>query len=151
CQAQSHSGRASTPEASSHDRSRCLASEGGAGLLPIPCRSGQHRSVTCVHVSPTLVVAECFDPSESTGGGGVGSSPSSLKPLDSPTPCSASLPRCAFCRHASTVRAVCVNALVRICAGGAEQSTSLPRQVRIPAEGVRPILQRLSGPYVNAE
>src|SRR5947209_19327676 len=28
------------PEASSHDRGRCLASQGCVGLLPIPCRSG---------------------------------------------------------------------------------------------------------------
>jgi hypothetical protein len=31
-------------------------------------------------------------------------------------------------RYAFTVRTVCVNAHVRICAGGAEQSASLPRQ-----------------------
>src|SRR5262249_6868424 len=59
----------------------------------------------------------------------MGSSPSSLEPMDSSTPCSASLSRCALCRHASKVRAVCVNALVRICAGGVEQSASLPRQL----------------------
>src|SRR5438128_4705477 len=39
-QAQSHQGRAATPEASSHDRSRCMASQGCAGILPIPCCSG---------------------------------------------------------------------------------------------------------------
>src|SRR5215471_4501212 len=39
CEAQSHQGRASTSEASPYDRGRCLASQGCAGLLPIPCRS----------------------------------------------------------------------------------------------------------------
>ena len=37
--------------------------------------------------------------------------------------------------HASEVRAVCVNALVRICAGGVEQSASLPR----PSAKIRPV------------
>src|SRR5215468_6575114 len=33
-------------------------------------------------------------------------------------------------RHSSTVRAVCVNAPVRICAGGDQRWSSLPRQLR---------------------
>jgi hypothetical protein len=33
-------GVTSTPEASSHERGRCLASEGCVGLLPIPCCPG---------------------------------------------------------------------------------------------------------------
>src|SRR5712664_4728822 len=41
--------------------------------------------------------------------------------------------RCAasstFRRHSSTVRAVCVNAPVRICAGGDQRWSSLPRQL----------------------
>src|SRR6266849_4819794 len=35
----------------------------------------------------------------------------------------------AFRRHSSTVRAVCVNAPVRICAGGDQRWSSLPRQL----------------------
>ena len=34
-----------------------------------------------------------------------------------------------LCRHASLVRAVCVNAHVRICAGGGQRWSSLPRQL----------------------
>src|SRR6266852_6577796 len=34
-----------------------------------------------------------------------------------------------FRRHSSTVRAVCVNAPVRICAGGDQRWSSLPRQL----------------------
>ena len=39
--------------------------------------------------------------------------------MDSVSTSSAPLPSSALCRQASEVRAVCVNALVRICAGGA--------------------------------
>jgi hypothetical protein len=46
-----------------------------------------------------------------------------------PTPRSALLSRCTLLRHSSFVRAVCVNALVRICAGGGQQWPSLPRQL----------------------
>src|SRR6266853_1063954 len=34
-----------------------------------------------------------------------------------------------FARHSPTIRAVCVDALVRICAGGDQQWSSLPRQL----------------------
>jgi hypothetical protein len=41
---------------------------------------------------------------------------------------SASLSRCTLLRHSSFVRAVCVDALVRICVGGNQRWLSLPRQ-----------------------
>jgi hypothetical protein len=41
----------------------------------------------------------------------------SLEPVDSTTPRSALLSRCTLLRHSSPVRAVCVDALVRIYAG----------------------------------
>src|ERR1017187_3733794 len=47
--------------------------------------------------------------------------------LDSIPPSSASLSSSALCREASKVGAVCVNAPVRICAGGDQQWSSLPR------------------------
>jgi hypothetical protein len=53
----------------------------------------------------------------------------SLAPVDSATPHSASLSGCSLRRHSSRVRAVCVNALVRICAGGDQRWSSLPRQL----------------------
>ena len=94
-----------------------MASQGWAGLLPIPCCSGQLDTVA--HLLPThwLVVAERSSPSQSAGTGAVGSSFPSVDAVDSSTPHSASLPRCTLRRQPSTVRAVCVNALVRICAG----------------------------------
>ena len=51
-----------------------------------------------------------------------------LSPVDSATPHSASLSGCSLRRYPSRVRAVCVNALVRICAGGDQRWSSLPRQ-----------------------
>ncbi|MCU1296599.1 MAG: hypothetical protein JWO91_877, partial [Acidobacteriaceae bacterium] len=47
----------------------------------------------------------------------VGNVSPSLEPVDSSTPRSAPLSRRTLLRHSSFVRAVCVNALVRICAG----------------------------------
>ena len=44
--------------------------------------------------------------------------------------CSASLSGQALRRHSSSVRAVCVNAHARICAGGGQRWSSLPRQLR---------------------
>jgi hypothetical protein len=84
-EAQSPQGRASTPEASSYDRSRCLASPSGAGLLPIPCRSGQLDSAAHLQSARLLVVAERSGPSQPTRPGAMGPSLPSLEPLDSAT------------------------------------------------------------------
>ena len=73
-------------------------------------------------------VAECFSSSQSTRPGALGASVPHLVPVDSTTPCSASLSSCPLRRHSSSVRAVCVNALARICAGGDQRWSSLPRQ-----------------------
>jgi len=96
----------STPEASSYDRGRCIAPESCAGPLPIPRCSGQLDSVA--HFPPTRLpaVAECPHPSQSTCPGALGSSLSSLDPVDSSTPHSASLSRCPLRRYPSPVRAV---------------------------------------------
>src|SRR5262249_55004352 len=52
----------------------------------------------------------------------------SLEPVDSSTPSSAPLSRCTLLRHPSFGRAVCVDAPVRIWAGGDPRWSSLPRQ-----------------------
>src|SRR5207253_7389904 len=59
-----------------------------------------------------------FSSSQSTRAGGMGPSQPTAQPVDSAPTCSASLSRQALRRHSSSVRAVCVNAHVRICAGG---------------------------------
>ena len=67
-------------------------------------------------------------PSQSTRRGAMGPSFPSLEPVDSGTPYSAPLSRCPLRRHSSAARGVCVNALVRICAGDNQHWSSLPRQ-----------------------
>ena len=106
-----------------------MASPSCAGLLPIPRCSGQLDSVA--HFPPTRLpaVAERPHPSQSTRPGALGSSLSSLDQVDSSTPHSASLSRCPLRRYPSPVRAVCAKALVRICAGGDQRWSSLPRHL----------------------
>jgi group II intron reverse transcriptase/maturase len=98
------------------------------GYYQIPCRSGQLDTVAHLCSSRLLAVANCTPTSQSTRTGGVGSTLSTPEPMDSTTPCSASLSHGSLRRYASLVRAVCVNAHVRICAGGGQQWPSLPRQ-----------------------
>jgi hypothetical protein len=59
----------------------------------------------------------------------LGTSHPTPEPVDSFAPRSALLSRCTLLRHSSFVRAVCVDALVRICAGGDQRWSSLPRQL----------------------
>src|SRR5712692_4030693 len=75
-------------------------------------------------------MAECSAPPQSTRKDALGTFYPSPETVDSPTPSSAPLSRCTLLRHPSFVRAVCVDALVRICAGGDKQWSSLPRQLR---------------------
>ena len=63
-------------------------------------------------------MAECSGSPQSARTDALGPFYPSLKPVDSSTPRSAPLSRCTLLRHSSFVRAVCVDALVRICAGG---------------------------------
>src|SRR6266849_3938372 len=59
--------------------------------------------------------------------------PSHMRPTQSGKRMSQGLhgvrPAAHFRRHSSTVRAVCVKAPVRICAGGDQRWSSLPRQL----------------------
>src|SRR6266436_4295285 len=104
-----------------------MASEGGDGLLPIPCCSRELGSVAHLLAARLPIVAERFSSSQSTRPGALGAVVPHLVPVDSATPCSASLSSCPLRRHSSSVRAVCVNALARICAGGDQRWSSLPR------------------------
>jgi hypothetical protein len=62
-------------------------------------------------------MAECSGPSQPARTDALGTSHPSPEPVDSSTARSAPLSRCTLLRHSSFVRAVCVDALVRICAG----------------------------------
>src|SRR5260370_39393066 len=107
-----------------------MASHCCAGLLPIPCCARQHDSVAHLSTTCQPAVAECPHPAQSASTGAVGATYSTVEPMGSPTSRPASLSRRTLLRHSSFVRAVCVDALVRICAGGYQQWSSLPRQLR---------------------
>src|SRR3989475_11554367 len=74
-------------------------------------------------------MAECSGPPQSTRKDVLGTFYPSPEPVDSSTPSSAPLSRRTLLRHSSFVRAVCVNAPVRICTGGDQRWSSLPRQL----------------------
>src|SRR5713101_1027899 len=86
-------------------------------------------------------MAECSGPPQSARKDVLGTFDPSLEPVDSSTPRSAPLSRCTLLRHSSFVRAVCVNALVRICAGGGQRWSSLPRQLFYPVGRARSALR----------
>src|ERR1700751_1323767 len=110
-----------------------MASHCCAGLLPIPCCARQHDSVAHLSTTCQPAVAECPHPAQSASTGAVGKTSPTVEPMGSPTSRPASLSRRTLLRHSSFVRAVCVDALVRICAGGDQQWSSLPRQLRVYA------------------
>src|SRR6266576_823302 len=74
-------------------------------------------------------MAECSGPPQSTRKDVLGTFYPSPEPVDSSTPSSAPLSRRTLLRHSSFVRAVCVDAPVRICAGGDQRWSSLPRHL----------------------
>src|SRR5215469_2319589 len=74
-------------------------------------------------------MAERSGPPQSARQDALGTLHPSLEPVDSSTPRSAPLSRCTLLRHPSFVRAVCVDALVRLCAGGDQRWSSLPQQL----------------------
>src|SRR5664280_2733684 len=133
-------------DASSHGRSRCVAPEGRAGLLPIPRCPRQHDSVAHLQTSRVQAMAECSGPPQSARKDVLGTFYPNLEPVDSSTPRSAPLSRCTLLRHSSFVRAVCVDALVRICAGGDQQWLSLPRHNSHAASSKRIAVQSKAGP-----
>src|ERR1035441_4697550 len=94
-----------------------MAPEGCAGILPIPRSSREHDAVAYLQTSRVQAMAECSGPPQPARTDALGTLYPSLEPVDSSTPHSAPLSRCTLLRRSSFVRAVCVDALVRICAG----------------------------------
>ncbi len=95
------------------------------GLLPIPCGSGELdrlRSSASVRGCGGAFLSVAVN---ARGCPGIGSP--LLDPLDSRPRVLHPYPS-TLRRQSSKVRAVCVNALVRICAGGDQRWSSLPRQ-----------------------
>ena len=68
-----------------------MASEGRAGLLPIPCCSGELDSVAHLSRSCLLVVAERVSPPQPERAGAMAATCPSLEPVASSTPHSAPL------------------------------------------------------------
>src|ERR1700738_2277176 len=97
-----------------------MASECGHRLLPIPCRTRQHRSVAHLPKTRKSTVAKRTSTPESTRAEEVGEVRSGLRKVDTSTPRSDPLQRNPLLRHPSFIRAVCVDAHVRICPGGAQ-------------------------------
>src|ERR1700720_938714 len=97
-----------------------MASKGGHWLLPIPCCYREYRSVAHLQTARQSALAKCSRPPQPTRQEGVGVTDSSLQQVDTHTPNPASLPSCPLQRHSSFIRAVCVDAHVRIRPGGAQ-------------------------------
>jgi Reverse transcriptase (RNA-dependent DNA polymerase) len=87
------------------------------GLPPLLCSPGKHRPVECLRATSAATVAAHSSPPQPTTRR-VGSVLPDLHAVDSSSTCSASLSYSPLPRHSSKVGAVCVEALVRICAGG---------------------------------
>src|SRR6516164_9767490 len=131
CEAQGHQGRASPPDACSPERGRCMASEGRQRLLPIP--RGARKYPTAEHLQAAhqpAVVSGTRTP-QSACPQKVGGSHSVVRTVDTAPESPAPLSSSSLLRHSSFIRAVCVNALVRICAGGDQRWSSLLRQLEI--------------------
>src|SRR6476620_2401240 len=118
-----------------------MAAKGCERLSPIPCGPGQHRPVECLRATvAALVVAQSTPPQSATCA--VGSAPTDLHPVASSSTRFASLSYCSLPRHSSKVGAVCVEAPVRICAGGDQRWSSLPRQISIQRDD-KPVIKGL--------
>ena len=104
-----------------------MAHEGGSGLLPIPCCSGKHESAQHLQASAVQAMASGSQSSQPACRGELAAINSAAGTLDPFPSGSASLSPSSLCREASEVGAVCVNAPVRIRAGGDQRWSSLPR------------------------
>src|SRR3954452_4049778 len=96
-----------------------MVAESRSGLLPIPCHSGQHASAGDLCISRRPAVAILVDPPQSARLCNMVPTERALQKMDSLTTRSAHSPYATLRRHSSKVEAVCVNAHVRIRAGGA--------------------------------
>src|ERR1035438_6934834 len=95
-----------------------MASEGRVRLLPIPRSSRQHRPAAQLQKTRKSTLAQRSGSPQSMREEEVGATHPSLGKVDSTAPNPTPISRGALLRHSSFVRAVCVDALARICAGG---------------------------------
>ena len=142
CPAQGHQGRATAPNARSRTRGRCMASEGRIRLLPIPRSTRQYRPTAHLQKTRKPTVAQRSGSPQSMREEEEGATYPGLEKGDSTAPSSTPLSGATLLRRSSFVRAVCVDALARICAGGGLRRPSLPRpepqawiENRLPQQG----------------
>jgi hypothetical protein len=133
-----------------------MAPAGRRRLLPLPRGPGQPGPFASVSTSLAAAVAAGLNPPQSTREGVVAAAEPAARPLKSDPPSSASLSGSTLRRQTSKVRAVCVNALVRICAGGDQHpyrdtnrrnsSRAVKQSFRDRQCLVSPLYVHLSGP-----
>jgi hypothetical protein len=114
-----------------------MATKGCKRLLPLPCGPGKHRPVECLRATLAAIVAAPSTPSQSTTNVVEPDNPD-LQAVDSSPTRFASLSCSPLPRHSSKVGAVCVEAPVRICAGGDRRWSSLPRPTDRRQSGSNP-------------
>src|SRR5438445_7562433 len=104
-----------------------MAEAGGARLLPIPCGAGQSTQAKPVSQAVAEAVAADVTPSRPEAAADVGAAGPNLHEVDTCTPHPASLSQRALRRSHPRWEPYAVMPLVRICAGGGQRWSSLPR------------------------
>src|SRR5580704_7248497 len=95
-----------------------MASESRQRLLPIPCCSREYRSTAHLQTARQSALAKRSGSSQPTRKEEVGVTDSGLQQVDTHTPNLVPLSSRPLPRHTSLIRAVCVDAHVRIRPGG---------------------------------
>ena len=106
-----------------------MASEGRQRLLPIPRGARKYPAAEHLQAAHQPAVVSDTRTPQSACTQKVGGSHSVVRPVDTAPESPAPLSSSSLLRHSSFIRAVCVNALVRICAGGDQRWSSLLRQL----------------------
>src|ERR1035438_3214078 len=104
-----------------------MASEGRQRLLPIPRCARKSPAAEHLQAAHQPTVVSGTRTPQSACPQKVGGSYSVVRTVDTAPESPAPLSSISLLRHSSFIRAVCVNALVRICAGGDQRWSSLLR------------------------
>ena len=122
-----------SPDARADGAGRRVAAEGRAGLLPIPCGSGQHGSAVAVPISAPTAVATRLISSQSERTEVLEAAEPASGPLDSSPSRSASLSDGTLLRYSSEVGAGCVSsARPDLC--GRCRVTGIPTAISNPVD-----------------
>src|SRR6202035_878244 len=113
-----------------------MASEGRQRLLPIPRSAREYPAAEHLQAAHQSTVVPGTRTPQSTCPQKVGDSHSVVRKMDTAPEGPAPLSPSSLLRHPSFIRAVCVDALVRICAGGDQTWSSLLRPWKLFANPV---------------